>query len=290
MEPLLLRGRRITDKDLKIIRSAIEDDPSASRTAISKRLCELWGWYRPNGRPKDCACREILRSLEARSLICLPAPKVVQERFRPKAAQPPVLDQSPMGGHVHDYGDVTLELVSHAKDFRLLRYLVGTFHYLGLKRTPAGESLSYIAFIGSRPVACLVWASPAFKVACRDSFIGWSPEKRRQGLHLLVSNTRFLILPWARIRNLASRLLSLASKRLCQDWLKRYGHPVVFAETFVEKDRFAGACYKAANWSYLGDTRGRGKYDRLRTSCVPVKAVFVRPLHRHWKVALHAHA
>lgn len=287
MKPLLLRGRLITEKDLATIRSAVEDHPSASRTAISKLLCELWGWYRPNGRPKDCACREILRSLHAHGLICLPDPKVSQERFRPKAGELPALDQSPMVGHVHDYADVSLDLVSRAKDFRLLRYLVGTFHYLGFKRIPAGESLSYIAYIGARPVACLLWASPAFKVACRDGFIGWSPEKRRQGLHFLVNNTRFLILPWVRIRNLASRLLSLSARRLCQDWLERYGHPVVLAETFVEKDRFSGACYKAANWSYLGDTSGRGKYDRLRTSCVPVKAVFVRPLHRDWKAALH---
>ncbi|MGH8208736.1 MAG: Druantia anti-phage system protein DruA, partial [Steroidobacteraceae bacterium] len=150
-------------------------------------------------------------------------------------------------------------------------------HYLGHQLLP-GAQLRYFVRAAGEIVALLGFGASAWKTKPRDDSIGWTSEQRQRNLHLVVNNARFLILPWIRCRNLASRVLALISRRLAQDWHTRYAYRPVLLETFVEKPRFAATCYKAANWQYLGDTQGRGKLDTLHQHSQPIKSIWVYPL------------
>ena len=143
-----------------------------------------------------------------------------------------------------------------------------------------------MAFSKQRPLACLGFAVAAWRLNCRDRFIGWDDETRKKNLHLISNNVRFLILPWVKVPHLASHLLSLIAKRISSDWQRVYGYPIVLLETFVEKQRFFGTCYKAANWLKVGETCGRGRNDRYNKKNKPIKAVFVYPLYRHFRKLL----
>jgi len=177
-------------------------------------------------------------------------------------------------------------MVRSTPDERLWDYLIERYHYLGHPRI-VGAYLKYIARLDGRPVACLGWGSAAWKVGCRDAFIGWDPPTREANLDKVVNNVRFLILPWVRVTHLASKLLAVNVKILVRDWHDYYRQPLALLETFVEKDRFEGTCYKAANWLQIGLTKGRGKYDQ-HTYSKPIKAVFVYPLRKDFREMLHA--
>jgi hypothetical protein len=155
--------------------------------------------------------------------------------------------------------------------------LVEQHHYLGYRQI-VGEHLKYMAFSGNRPLACLGWGAAAWKVSGRDEYIDWTAEARKQNLPLVADNTRFLILPWVRVPHLASYLLGQQARVIAAEWERVYGHPVVLLETFVDKERFKGTCYRAANWVWVGETKGRGKYDRYNQGGEPVKDVYVYPL------------
>jgi hypothetical protein len=156
------------------------------------------------------------------------------------------------------------------------------YHYLGYVQ-PVGEHLKYMVFADKRPVACLAFSSAPRHIGCRDRFIGWSPTQRRRHIHFIAYNSRFLILPWVRVRHLASHILGRISKMVARDWLRLYHHPVFYLETFVDKERFTGTCYKAANWIYLGDTTGRGKNDQTHKVNRSIKAVWGYPLDKHFR-------
>jgi hypothetical protein len=163
--------------------------------------------------------------------------------------------------------------------------LISQYHSLGYCQI-VGPHLKYLASIQNRPIACLSWGAAAWKVACRDHFIGWSSLTRSKNLFLIVNNTRFLILPWIRISHLASHLLSQNINVLLSDWFKRYRYAPVLLETFVDEERFSGASYKAANWLGIGRTQGRGKNDRDHQKALPVKEVFVYPLKKNFREIL----
>jgi len=163
--------------------------------------------------------------------------------------------------------------------------LISRYHYLGYSQI-VGPHLKYLAYIQERPIACLSWGAAAWKVSCRDQFIGWSSLTRSKNLFLIVNNTRFLILPWIRIPGLASHLLSRNIKLLAFDWYRRYRYAPVLLETFVNRERFSGTSYRAANWLAVGRTQGRGKNDRNHQRALPVKEVFLYPLKKEFREIL----
>jgi len=157
------------------------------------------------------------------------------------------------------------------------------YHYLGLN-TVVGENIKYLVYSkDEQPLACLLFGASAWKTACRDNFIGWKGEQQKRNLPLTADNSRFLILPWVQVKFLASHILSKIVKRISDDWQVKYGHPIYLLETFVQKDKFQGTCYKAAGWIYTGDTKGRGKKDIHREYAVPVKSVWLYPLRKDYR-------
>ncbi|MCL1810525.1 MAG: DUF4338 domain-containing protein [Clostridiales bacterium] len=173
---------------------------------------------------------------------------------------------------------VVVEIADAQERIGEFKSLIAQYHYLGYGQS-VGECMRYM--VRSRdgvPLACLMFGSSAWRCAPRDKYIAWADKERRVNLYLTTNNTRFLIFPWVRIPYLASHLLSLISRRVSQDWKTKYGHPLCLLETFVERDRFAGTCYKAANWTRVGETTGRGRDSVSARAVLPIKDVYVYPL------------
>ena len=276
------RSRQLTNQDIESIRSTISRHYSRGRSHVSRVLCQEWNWIQPNGKLKEYAARDLLLRLEEKGFIELPP------RLRPKNnskrqsfAQTPLFVKQPLSGSIDRYAGLQIRLVEPGDDY-LWGYLLHHYHYLGLPKL-VGEHLRYLAYLNGQVVACLAWASAAFKVKSRDDFIGWNPSTRRQRLHLVANNARFLVLPWIRVRHLASKVLALNLRRLSDDWQNAYHHPVYLAETFVDTSRFQGTCYKAANWLCVGHTRGNAKKGNAYQFHGQSKAVFLYPLHRHFR-------
>ena len=282
-----IRGRHIGPDDLHDIRTMISDHWASGRSAISRLLCELWAWRQPNGQPKEMACRALLLALEAKGAVELPPRQ--KESFRaPRRTDRQVfaVDTSPLEGAVAEFRSLTIKMVRRTPDEALWDHLVDTYHYLG-RPWIVGSYLKHLVYLDGRLVACLGWGSAAWKVGCRDAFIGWNAETRKANLHKVVNNVRFLILPWVRVEHLASKVLALNLRVLVSDWQRFYCQAIALAETFVDTERFAGTCYKAANWNRIGLTKGRGKYDRYNKCTESVKAVYLYPLARDYRERLH---
>jgi hypothetical protein len=279
-QDLVIRRRVIRPEDLLLIRELIEQEGDRGRSHLSNRLCEIWAWRQGNGRYRQIACRDLLRRLEARGLIELP-PRLRAARragYRNRAQTPDGLNSAPLQGGLPEFrGELSIELVEDSKQLALYRGLVGTYHYLGYQQA-TGAQLKYMAYVADQPVACLSFGPAAWKIGPRDKFIGWSPQIRGQNLPWVVNNDRFLIVPWVQIKSLASFLLGKVVPRLGRDWRAIYGHDLALAETFVEKDRFAGTAYAAANWICVGQTLGRGRNDRTHDQAAPIKTIWLRPL------------
>lgn len=287
-EPLyFIRGRHIGPKDLNDIRCVVSEHWAKGRTTISRLLCERWNWRQPSGQLKDMACRALLLTLEAKGAIELPPRQ--KESFRaPRRTDRQVfkVDTSPVEGNVGQFRSLTLQMVRQTPDEALWDYLVNAHHYLG-RPWIVGSYLKYLAYLDGRLVACLGWGSAAWKTECRDRFIGWDVETRQANLYKVVNNVRFLILPWVRVRHLASKVLAANLRTLSSDWQSFYRHEISLAETFVDTERFLGTCYRAANWMRIGETKGRGKYDRERLADATVKAVYLYPLVDNYRERLH---
>ena len=282
-----IRGRQLGPHELHEIRAVVANRWDEGRTAISRHLCEQWDWRQPNGHLKEMACRALLLALEAKGELQLPPRQ--KESFRaPRRADRHafLVDSTPVSGTVAACGSLTIRMVRQTPDEALWDYLVATHHYLG-RPWIVGSSLKYLAYLGGQVVACLGWGSAAWKVGCRDTLIGWDAATRQAHLHQVVNNVRFLILPWVQVRHLASKVLAMNLRVLASDWRRFYAHEVVLAETFVDTERFRGTCYQAANWTRVGETRGRGKYDRESRYAVSVKAVYLYPLTRDYRERLH---
>jgi hypothetical protein len=156
-------------------------------------------------------------------------------------------------------------------------FYLDQYHYLGLR--VVGENLGYLAMdTHGRDVGALLFGAPAWRCASRDRFLEWDDGCRREQLHRVANQTRFLVLPWVRVPHLASHVLGAVARRIRADWQMKYGHGLDWLETFVERGRFAGSCYRAANWQCVGQTTGRSRQDRDRTRRVPVKDVYLYPL------------
>ncbi len=282
-QKLTIQGRVLTPSDIDFICKAIQKHWDKGRKFISRYICEQWRWVQPNGLLKDMACRGLLLRLESLGLIVLPPRKrQANNHLRNRRSFSVQVDTTPIKATLKDILPIELRMVRGTEYEGLFKGLIGSHHYLGYNQI-VGEHLKYIAFSYGRPLACLGFGGAAWKVSCRDNYIGWSQDRRQKGLHLVVNNNRFLILPWVQIPHLASHLLGMQSRVLSADWQKVYRHPVVLLETFIDTERFQGTCYRAANWVFAGETKGRGKYDRYHEGRRSVKAVFVYPLHKDFR-------
>ena len=285
-QKLIIRGRPVTHNDIKHIQFLLTQYWERGRTFISQELCRQWNWYQPNGVLKDMACRELLRRLEQKGLITLPpSKKKINGKQRKHSPEVPPHETHPLQGKIKDFLPIELKMVRGSPEETLYNGLIHQYHYLGYRRI-VGPHLKYMAFIKGNPIACLSWGGSAWKVACRDQFIGWSSSARWKNLFLIIDNTRFLILPWIHIPYLASHILSQNIKILSSDWYRWYKYSPVLLETFVDAEKFKGTCYKAANWILVGSTKGRGKNDPNHKRLLSVKDVFVYPLKKEFKKIL----
>lgn len=282
-------GREFNEQDLKVIRGIIADEARPCRAEIARRTCAELGWIDGGGRLKAMSCRVALLRLEKQGLLVLPPPRCGngnRVRHRQRSSQRVLaLNYKSLEGTAGDLNGLRLRPVDSRSESRLWNELVASFHYLGYRPLP-GAQQRYLVDCDEGLIGALGFGASAWKVAPRDVWIGWTSEQRKARLHLVVNNARFLLLPHVRVKNLASRVLAMSARRLRQDWLRRYGYEPVVLETFVERPRFTGACYLAANWIYVGDTKGRGKLDRHHDWALPVKRVFVLPLAASWREEL----
>jgi len=287
MEPIVFRYRlrELTHKDIECIRSTISKHYSKGRSYISRVLCQEWDWVQPNGKLKEYAARDLLLRLEEKGFIELPPRLRPKNNLKKKSfEQIPFFKKEPLEGLISRYGDLDIRIVAPGDDY-LWGYLLHHYHYLGFPKL-VGEHLRYLVYLDGQVVACLAWASAAFKVKSRDDYIGWTPRVRRGRLYLVANNARFLVLPWIRVKCLASKVLAFTLKRLSDDWQKAYQHDIYLAETFVDVSRFQGTCYKAANWRYVGLTRGSAKKGNAYQFHGQSKAIYLYPLDRHFRRGL----
>lgn len=281
--PKLIQGRMVGRADLDLIHSLLAENSDWGRTRLSEELCEIWDWRTASGRAKDMACRSLLRSLDAAGAVALPPPRRPANNEIRNSKRKSV-SHSTVGIAEALRDLLPLQVVrieTGSAELDLFGTLLDKYHYLG-HRSCVGENQKYLIkdHLG-RPLSCLLFGSAAWATKARDEFIGWSPEQRRARLQWVTNNTRFLILPWVQVKNLASHVLSLVSRRIRRDWIDKYGHPVSLLETFVDQSRFTGTCYQAANWKYLGRSTGRTRNSRSRSKQVPLKDIYVRSLVRN---------
>lgn len=276
-------GRKFTNEELALIHEVVASCSGLSRKELARTVCELLGWKRPSGALKAQECWEFLERLELGGALELPEKQ--QRRPLGSRTRVPVTARGERGldlvGEVGEFAPIEIELVETADQRLLFRELVGRYHYLG-HAVPFGAHLRYLLY-ASRPeravVGCVQFSSPAWRMAARDAWIGWDDATRQRKLQRVVNNSRFLILPWVRVKNLASVVLSLALRRLCADWPQRYGIEVLLVETLVDTSRYSGHCYRAANFVRLGETSGRGRMDREhRRHGASTKTLLVYPL------------
>jgi hypothetical protein len=276
-----VQGRDIGDEEVALVRGLIADHPGWSRNQLSLALAEAWNWRTATGRLKNFAGSSLLIKLEKRGLIRLPERRRPPPKRLVRPADPdlPWPEPEPITQPLRELLPLSLEPLStkQPRYASLAQHLV-RYHYLGLRRS-VGENMAYLARDRQgRDVGCALFGAAAWRVNPRDEFIGWDEPTRAERLSWITNNVRFLILPWVQVPHLASHLLARLTRRLATDWLAKYGHPVHLVETFVDRSRFKGTCYRAANWTCVGQTQGRSRQDRHRTLIVPVKDVYLYPL------------
>jgi hypothetical protein len=261
--------------------------PEASRRTLSKQLCEAWQWRQANGTLSDMVCRGLLLMLERAGEITLPPVKYVRHNPLARRARPTplLIDTTHIAGELRQLGPLEFQQVRRTGDEPLFNSLLEQHHYLRYEQ-PVGEHLKYLVWGQSRPLACLAWSSAPRHLGARDRYIGWNAEARRRNVRFLAYNTRFLILPWVKVKHLASHILGRMAVRISQDWESFYGHPLYFLETFVDPERFRGTCYYAANWVWLGETTGRGKASNSYVPNRSIKHVLGYPLRHRFRELL----
>jgi len=277
---LVIQGRPLSGVDIELIRGLLDEHPEWCRSRLSVELCERWAWRNAQGRLKDMAARTLLLKLERAGHIRLPPRRGPSPNGRRNRVVPLELPApAPIRGTLRDLRPLTVNVVAPgSEDLRLFNGLLAHGHYLGHRNT-VGENLRYLVRDREgRPVACALFGSAAWKCADRDAFLGWERPARERNLQRLTNNTRFLIPAWIEVPHLASHVLGLIARRIRADWQTKYGHPVHALETFVDRDRFKGTCYRAANWMRLGVTRGRTRNDREHCIRAAVKDVYLYPL------------
>lgn len=279
-------GRQITAEELEHIRTTAEMFPGLSRSELGHTLCEHLDWRAATGQNKVTACVSLLERLEKEGLITL-RPKCASFGFR--LARPELTDRTVAGsevvGSLADVGRVWLEVPAAGEEEATWNQYVERYHYLGYQK-PFGCPLRYFAQSDRGVLGCVLLAGAARAIAVRDEWIGWTAQQRMRNLPWVVNNSRFLVLPWVKVRHLASHVLAMVSRQVVGDWRQRWGYPPVLLETFVDPARFRGACYEAAGWLKLGLTSGRGLVRAGRSYTTTPKLLFVKPLDRNFRVLL----
>jgi len=280
-------GRQFSADDMALVIATTQMYPRLSQKEMASTVCELIGWTTPNGRPKRIQCLEFLWQLEAEGLIKLPA-KRTRNVGSGRAASVQTAKESPEARmeskEINECGAIGLEIVQPGKRLAQWRKYVSSYHKLGDPRV-FGSQIRYMITTEGQDLGCLLFSASSWALAPREKWIGWAAEERKAHLHLIVNNSRFLILPWVHVKNLASRALSMASRRIQRDWLAEYCYAPVLLETFVEPP-YKGTCYKASNWIYLGETQGRGRNDRDNEWALTQKSIYVLPLQRDFRDVL----
>ncbi len=271
-------GKEFSRTDIITIKEIISNNPNDTRTALSRKVCDYLNWYMPNGQYKDMSCRVAMQRLEKMGQINLPQPtqssgngNKIPQITKTSDPSAPVIKSAGILKRI-DLLQVKTRKLSKIWNEHIYRY-----HYLGYKPL-AGAQIRYLVYSGEALLGAFGFSASAYRLAARDQWIGWTEDERKCNLHLIVGNSRFLILPWIKSKNLASMILSKAARRLPLDWRERYAYTPVLIETFVDSDRFRGTSYKAANWKYLGKTQGRGRNDRYHHNYLSLKDIFVYPL------------
>ena len=281
---LRYRGRGVDESELATIRRVMAENPTASRRKLSRKVCEVWNWVQANGAPCDMVCRGLMLALERAGHLTLPPvrwrpPNPLAQRPRPQSAE---IDATAVECSLKDLGPLEFRLVRRTADEPVFNGLIEHYHYLGYTQ-PVGGQLKYMVWAEERPVACLAWSSAARHLGPRDRFIGWSREARRRNIRYIAYNSRYLILPWIRVPHLASHILGRMAALVRRDWERLYGHPIYYLETFIDPERWRGTCYRAANWTVLGLTTGRGKASNSHRPNRSLKQVLGYPLDRRFR-------
>jgi hypothetical protein len=278
--------REFTAQEVSMIREVVQTCKGLSRLELAHTVCELLDWKRPSGGLKARECRDLLERLEGQGVLRLPekksnGSKTVAKRITTAATEHSL---SALAGSVEAFLPLQMELVQNKLQRQLFRELVSRYHYLGYTM-PYGARLQYLVYVDQprhEVVGCVQFSSPAWRIKVRDQWIGWDDATRRLRLQHVVNNSRFLVL--ARIDNLASKMLSGVMRHLRGDWLGQYGVEPWLVETMVERQRFHGGCYRAANFQEIGQTSGRGRMDRThQRHGAEVKTVLLYPLIKHAK-------
>ena len=284
-------GRDFSQGELELVRAMCADKTAyPTRSSIARALCEATNWRDPLGRLKEMSARVALLRMDSASLIELPPPRNGNQNGRVTRhldATQLSFDQVPLASSLAELGDIELRLVKGRGDSRTWNQLVAAHHYLGYAPL-CGAQLRYLVEASTAVIGALSFGPSAWKCRPRDAHIGWDNTTRELRLHFVVGNARFLILPQLRVPHLASKILGAATRRLAADWHEAYGYAPVLVETFVESERFKGTSYRAANWLCVGQTAGRGKLDRYHANALPVKDVYLYPLHRSYRSILTA--
>lgn len=285
---LSFRGRPIRPADVAFLRELIAQNPGLSRRRLSVKVCEAWNWVQPNGQTRDMVCRGLMLALHRAGQIELPAKRksplnnaIAHRRVGDVAP----IDTTPIEGSLAALGPLEIRLVRRAEGETLFAHLLSRHHYLGYSR-PVGEHLKYLVVAGTRPLACLGWSSAPRQLNLRDQFVGAPKEAYRHHLHLIAYNSRYLILPWVKVPHLASHLLGRIARRISADWQALYHHPIHLLESFVDLDHFRGTCYRAANWSAVGRSVGRGTKSKSGQPACSLKELWVYPLSKEFRLRL----
>ena len=286
MSEVTVCGRTFSAAEMEVIRGIIRTD-NTNRAQISREVCRTLGWLKPDGELKEMSCRVALLRLHRLGIIELPPPRHADpnrsRHIKFTSASDP---GNPITDTLASLGTVELIQVKQPKQSRLWNELIQRYHYLGYTPLP-GAQIRYLIYTKSDILlGAIGFSAAAWALRPRDEIIGWSKQQRIKNLHFVVNNSRFLILPWVKVKNLASKVLAQCIKQLPQDWQNVYRYEPMLLETFVEKERFPGTCYKAANWRLIGETRGRGKFDRKYEYALPVKDIYIYPLSRKFRDVL----
>ncbi len=278
-------GRDFSQAELEQIRCLIQDNPGFHRAELSRQVCRLLQWLKPDGELRQMSCRVAMLRMHEHGLIRLPPPRRTKAAARPfeatKATDPCQLIMQP----VHQLGSLQFSRVEKPHS-RLWNEYIQRYHYLGYHPLPGAQLRYFVTTQDGQHLALLGFGAAAWQTAPRDRFIGWNPQQRQRNLPYVVNNARFLILPWVQSKNLASKILGRIARQLPDDWETRYGIRPVLMESFVETDRFTGTCYKAANWIHVGKTKGRGKLGPAGKQSVPIKDLWLLPLCRGFRKTL----
>jgi len=278
-------GKKFTSEDIELIKWTRKKYHHLSRRELASTICEFLSWTTPSGRAKTPQCVAFLGKLEESGVINLPPVITITKKNSNLIIPEYNIDTALIAGVLKDFEPIYLEIARAGGELKLWRKYVNDYHMLGDKQV-FGSRLYYFVKSGDKKLGCLQFSASAWALKSRDEWIGWNIENKKARLHFILNNSRFLIFPWVNIKNLASKTLALSIKQIQKDWLKEYCYAPVLLETFVDTSHFAGTCYKASNWTYLGKTKGRGRMDRNNKFEVSPKAIYMYPLQKDFKDCL----